>query len=397
MKLDLSGIPAVDNHCHPFLYGREPATFERAMCIGLYPVEPEDMRHTIYFHMITNEMRRFFDMPKDTPAAEVIAHRNKVSAENRSDYIQSLIRDAGLEVLLIDFGYPITRKTLTRQEIDAFYDEVQGTEVYGINRIEWVANAILAEEPSFDEFGRRLEEDISAMIRDQNLVALKSVIAYLTGLEVSLLSPGEIRSGCYAYLADPKDRRAEKIIRDYTFLRGCEICREHGIPLQVHTGLGDSPDCNLLRGNPFLLYDALNDPRCLGTKIVLIHASYPYLEELGMLLNHYTNIYADLSSMVPYASFAADDKLPRIFELAPLNKLFYGSDGAGIPEHMWFGATFFRRSLARTLESLVDRGYISGEYAMTTAANILGGNVRRVYGLPAEVAAACGQKAEYVL
>lgn len=339
------------------------------------------MRHTLYYHMMTGELRRFFGMPADTPQAEVIAHRNEVSRENRRGYIRDLIDDAGLEGLLVDFGYPITRKTLTGQEIGDFYEEVKGTEVHAIDRIEWAANAILKEEPSFDEFKRRLGEETSAMIRDRNLVGLKSVIAYLTGLEVSLLSPGEIRSGYYAYLANPDDRQAEKIIRDYTFLRGCEICSDHGIPLQVHTGLGDSPDCNLLKGNPFLLYDALNDPRCRNTKIVLIHACYPYLEELGMLLNHYSNLYADLSSMVPYASFAADDKLPRVFELAPLSKLFYGSDGAGIPEHMWFGAVFFRRSLARTLESLVERGYITEEYAMTAARKILCGNVRRVYNI----------------
>lgn len=385
MKLDLSGIPMVDNHCHPFPVGREPAQFERNLCIGLYPIDPEDMRHTLYYHMITAELRRFFGLPEHTPPDAVLAHRKKVCGEDRRGYIRDLIQDAGLESLLVDFGYPITRKTLTEQEIAEFYGDVEGTAVHSINRIEWVANAILAEEPSFDEFERRLEQETTAMIREQNLIGLKSVIAYLTGLEVQLRSPAETRSGYYAYLANPQDRAAEKAIRDYTFIRACEICRDHNIPLQVHTGLGDSPDCNLLKGNPFLLYDALNDPRTRDTRIVLIHASYPYLEELGMLLNHYSNLYADLSSMVPYASFAAESKLSQIFELAPLSKLFYGSDGGGIPEHMWFGAVYFRRVLAKTLESLVDRGYISADYAMTAARKILCENVYRVYGLQAAV------------
>lgn len=151
--------------------------------------------------------------------------------------------------------------------------------------------------------------------------------------------------------------------------------------MQIHTGLGDSPDCNILRCNPFLLYDVFNDPRFRDTKFVLLHASYPYLENLGILLNHYNNIYADVSSMVPFASFAADHKLLELFEMAPLNKVFYGSDGGGIPEHIWFGAVFFRRALARSLEILVERKYITEEYALTVACNILNNNVRRVYGL----------------
>ena len=381
MKLDLSGIPMIDNHCHPYMAGREPEFFERNLCIGLYPVRQEDMRHTVYYHMMTSELRRFFDLPADTPAPEVIAYREQVCKEDRHGYIQKLLVDAGLEGLLVDFGYPITRKTMTKEEIAEFYSNAQGLEIYSINRVEWVANAILKEEPSFDTFVSRLECDTAAMIRDQKLIALKSVIAYLTGLEVQMLTPEEARKGYYAYLANPDDRKAEKVVRDFTFMKACEICQEFKIPLQIHTGLGDSPDCNLLRGNPFLLYDAFNDPRCRDTKFVLIHASYPYLEELGMLLNHYTNIHADISSMVPYASFAADDKLAHLFELAPLNKVFYGSDGGGIPEHMWYGAVFFRRSLARTLEMLVDRGYISEAYAMETAHNIMHNNVRRVYGI----------------
>ncbi|MCU6748776.1 amidohydrolase family protein [Faecalicatena acetigenes] len=376
-KLDLSGIPAIDNHCHPFPYGREAKDFERALCIGLYPVESEDMRHTILYHMMTNELKRFFKMDAGASQEEVVKQRNK--ARSMNTYVQDLIKDAGLEALLVDFGYPITRKTLTSQEISDFYKEVGDTKVYGINRIEWVAEKILAEEPSFDEFTRRLKEDTVAMIKNENLVAVKSVIAYLTGLKVEVLSEEEFRSGYYAYLADPQDIVAEKKVRDYTFLKGCEICREQDVPLQIHTGLGDSPDCNMLQCNPLLLFDAINSSYCQGTKIVLIHASYPYLEELGILLNHYTNIYADVSSMIPYASFAADDKLLKLFEMAPLNKIFYGSDGAGVPEHMWLAARFVRKSLARALETLMDRGYITEEYAMKAARNILCDNLRRVY------------------
>lgn len=375
--LDLSGIPVIDNHCHPFPHKREPEEFERTLCIGLYPVKSEDMQHTVYYQMMLHELKRFFHLPDDTPDADVIAHRNKMRAED--GYVQELIKDAGLEELLVDFGYPITRKTLTCEEINEFYQSTDNAKIHKINRIEWVANAILKDEPSFDQFTHRLKKETSAMIRDEHLVAVKSVIAYLTGLEVCVLPEDEFRKGYYAFLANQDDREAEKKVRDYTFLKGCEICRELDIPLQIHTGLGDSPDCNMLKCNPLLLFDAINSPYCQGTKLVFIHASYPYLEELGILLNHYTDIYADISSMIPYAGFAADDKLLKLFEMAPLNKVMYGSDGAGTPEHMWFAAHFGRRTLGRALESLMERGYITKDYAMTAAHNILCGNAQQLY------------------
>lgn len=72
----------------------------------------------------------------------------------------------------------------------------------------------------------------------------------------------------------------------------------------------------------------MNLPEIRETKLMLIHGAYPYLEELGMILNHYENVYADISSFCPYASIAAEDKLLKLFELAPLNKVCFGTDGA---------------------------------------------------------------------
>jgi hypothetical protein len=381
MKLNLSNYPLTDNHCHPFPLNREPVDFERNMCIGLYPVKSENMRNTLYFHMMINELRRFFNLEESVSIDEVIAIRNKNARENRDAYVKSLLQDAGYTRLLVDYGYPISQKTLTSAELDEFKSNVSEMDVKSINRIEWVANRLLLQELSFDKFDELLVTETKEMIKSQNLIALKSVIAYFTGLEVKILPINEVRKGYYSYLADKSDRSYEKIIRDYTFMKACEICKELDIPLQVHTGLGDSPDCNLLTGNPFLLYDAINDSRARDTKIVLIHGSYPYLEELGMILNHYDNLYADISSLVPYASIAAEDKLKKLFEMAPLNKVCFGTDGAGIPEHAWFGGVYFKRVLENFLNELIDKKYISYSFAEQTAKNILFDNVTKIYNL----------------
>ncbi len=385
-KIDLSGFELIDNHCHPFPAGREPAEFARNACIGLYPVESEDMKNTVYYQMLINEIRRFLDM-EGASDDEVISERNRRALNDREAYTKALYREAGYSSLLVDFGYPIGQKydrnkKLSESEIQEMHDCCEPEiKLYSINRIEWVANALAEAKVPFDMFEEAFYGGCTEMVRKEGLIALKSVIAYYTGLEVNVLSRDDFRKGYEDYLKDPGDRKAEKVFRDYTFILGTNIARMLDIPLQIHTGLGDSPDCDLLKCNPFLLHEVINLPDVRNTKLMLIHGSYPYLEELGMLLNHYTNIYADMSSFCPYAGIAAEDKVLKLFEMAPLNKVCFGTDGCCIPEHTWFGGIYMKRVLAEALEKLVDRGHISFDFAMKSAKNILSGNVKRIYGL----------------
>lgn len=384
MKFDLSALPVIDNHCHPFPAGREPAHYERNFCIGLYDVPAEDMRNTIYFQQVINELRRFLKMPENATVDEVIAKRNNLALNHRKEYAQKLFKSANIVGFLCDFGFPISQKrhpelALTKAEIEEYYNDCGDIEVKAIDRIEWIANRLLKEELPFDTFAERLHSETKQMVKDKNLIAIKSVIAYYTGTDVRPLSYQEFRKGYYLYISDRSNSEYEKTVRDFTFITACEVCRDLDIPLQVHTGLGDTPDCNIVKVNPGLLTDCLNDSRCKDTKIVLIHGGYPYCEELGMIVNHYKNVYCDISSFIPFASIACEDKVKSLLELAPMNKVFFGTDGGIILESLWFGAINFKRVFAKILEELVDDGYLTYEFAMQSAENILYRNVRRVY------------------
>lgn len=136
---------------------------------------------------------------------------------------------------------------------------------------------------------------------------------------------------------------------------------------------------NLHKCDPLHLYDAINTYS--DTQFVLIHAGYPYCEELGFLMAHYDNVYGDVSSMVPFASIAGETKILALMEMAPLNKLMFGTDAGGIPEQYWYGAILFRQYFRNILQSLVDKDYISYEFAMETAENVMYRNVKRLYGV----------------
>ncbi len=384
MNIDLASIPVIDNHCHPFPQGREPAHYERNFCIGFYDVPPVDMRNTLYFNQVINALRRYYGLPETATVDEVIAKRNELALGDRKAYAQKLFKDANIVGFLCDFGFPISRKhhpelALTQAEIDEYYDCCGDVAIGSIDRIEWVANRLLDEHLPFDVFEERLVKETKEMVEKRNLISIKSVIAYYTGLDVRPLSPAEFRKGYYLYLSDRSNWDYEKMVRDFTFIKACEICRDLDIPLQVHTGLGDTPDCHIVRVNPGLLTDCLNDPRCIDTTVVLIHGGYPYCEELGMMVNHYPNVYCDISSFIPFASIACEDKVKSLLELAPLNKVFFGTDGGIILESLWFGALNFKRVFAKILSELIDDGYITYDFAMESAENILYKNVQRVY------------------
>lgn len=384
MKIDLSSLPVIDNHCHPFPVGREPKDYERNFCIGLYEVPAEDMRNTIYFQQVVNALRKYLEMPEDATVDEVIAKRNDLALNHRKEYAQKLFKSANIVGFLCDFGFPISQKrhpelALTETEIKEYYDHCGNIEIKAIDRIEWIANRLLKEELPFDTFAERLAKETKEMVKEKNLIAIKSVIAYYTGTDVKPLSYQEFRKGYYLYLSDPKNWDYEKTVRDFTFITACEVCRDLDIPLQVHTGLGDTPDCHIVRVNPGLLTDCFNDPRCKDTKIVLIHGGYPYCEELGMIVNHYKNVYCDISSFIPFASIACEDKVKSLLELAPMNKVFFGTDGGIILESLWFGAINFKKVFAKILEELIDDGYLTYDFAMQCAENILYKNVKRVY------------------
>lgn len=380
MKIDLSAIPVIDNHCHPFPSARNPSSFERLVTLSLLPQKTESVRSTIVFQMFCAALREYFGLPDTTTTEELIAYRAKLVEQDRRKYFEDMFRDANIIGFLVDFGFPVNHaNSLKPAEIAECQEDLKNYIMKPIDRIEWVANDLLDETPAlgFEEFAQRYEDNVRAMIQEKGLIALKSIIAYTTGLEVRVQTFQQAKDGYYRYLCDRNNRDAEKTIRDYCFTKACEICQELDLPLQIHTAFGDSPLCDLAKCDPLLMYDVINAYK--DTKMVMIHAGYPFCEGLGFLMNHYENVYGDVSSMIPYAGYAGETKLKALLELAPTTKLMYGTDGGLVPDGIWWGAKMFRSYLGNILEELVAKNYITGAFALEMAENIMYKNVHWIY------------------
>lgn len=377
MKIDISGIPLIDNHAHPFPLGRQKY-YERNFALSMTLQEKEHVHSTLFFEMCNRRLRKVLGLSPDCSLEELLKRRKELIDAGRKKYIDFLWKDVNYTGMVADIGCPVSKNLLTKAEMEEFHQDMEGHFLREINRIEWVAEDVLENGIySFEDFTKRYKDGIRRKVEAEGLVGMKSIIAYKTGLDIKVLSEEKNKEGYYLYLADPKNREYEKMFRDYCFCVGCEVCGELKIPLQVHTAIGDAPMLDLKKCNPLFLYEVIN--AYPDTTFVLLHAAYPYCEELGMMMQQYANVYGDASALMPYASIAGAAKLKALIEMAPLTKLMFGTDAGGIPEQFWYGAYLFRVFFTDILQELVDRDYVSYTFAMEMAENVMNKNVQRLY------------------
>jgi predicted TIM-barrel fold metal-dependent hydrolase len=269
------------------------------------------------------ELAGFLDCEPDERA--VFERR---AAADPEEYAASLLRATGTEWVLVDDGYPPADQAL---------DHLPGAErVLPVLRIERLGDDV-----------QRVVAEVGAA-RARGYAALKTIAAYRGGLDRL-----EDRPGGRAMLAALEANAAAPL------------------PVQVHTGFGDS-DLALDRSNPALLKPLIE--RLAGTPFVLLHC-YPYVREAGWLAHVYANVYFDLSLTIPHVARPAE-QLRQALELAPWSKLLYASDAARTPELYFLAARRWRAALAEVLPELLPPGE-----AESAARAILRENALSLYSL----------------
>ncbi len=220
--------------------------------------------------------------------------------------------------------------------------------------------------------------------RAEGYVGLKSIIAYRTGLAVRSTTRAEAAAAFEPVKEHARRagslRLATKPLNDYLLLRALAIAEGLALPVQFHTGFGDA-DVDLLAANPLHLRPLLESDAYRNVSFVLLHASYPYVRELGYLASIYPHVYADFGLASPHLAAAIPTVLRELLGLAPASKILYSSDASAIPELFWLGARWGRWGLNVVLDELVTLRALTVDEAWTSARQILGANAARVYGL----------------
>src|SRR5262249_10882932 len=176
-------------------------------------------------------------------------------------------------------------------------------------------------------------------------------------------------------------RLADKVLIDFLLTAALEVAARHGLPVQLHTGLGD-PDLDLRLANPLHPRPLLEDRRLRAAPVVLLHASYPYTRETGYLASVYPHVYLDTGLAVPFLSVAGmRQAVATLLELAPAGKVLYSSDAHFIPELYYLAAKWGRQVLGEALDGAVRDGDLTAGEAEAVAGGVLRDNARRLYRL----------------
>jgi predicted TIM-barrel fold metal-dependent hydrolase len=383
MPLDLSDIPIIDHHAHALLR-RPPATVAEWLGFFTESRDPalvaDHVPNTLFFRYAVRALAALLDCE---PAPEsVLAARDQLlgcgDLAEKNAWAELLIRDANIGTMLIDYGF--------RGAENFGPEEMQRLlpcRLAPILRLETLAQELILKYDTLDQVLDAYLVEVEGA-RAAGYVALKSIIAYRTGLAVrewtradaeEVFRPLKEQARRYGTI-----RLASQPINDTLLLAALAVAQRQEMPVQFHTGYGDA-DVDLLLANPLHFRPLLQSDHYNRVPWIILHMGYPYVRESGYLASIYSNVYVDLSLAIPFAPSDAPMLLTQLFGLAPTSKLMYASDGFSVPELFWLGAKIGRSALARVLEDQVRAGTLSAGEADEVAGQVLSGNAQGVYRL----------------
>ncbi len=121
---------------------------------------------------------------------------------------------------------------------------------------------------------------------------------------------------------------------------GVHEAADRGLPIQVHTGLGDR-DLDLNRADPLHLLPLI---RAVDVPVLLLHC-YPFHRNAGYLAQAFDHVSFDVGLAINHLGARSVELVGEAMELAPFAKQLYSSDAYGLPELHYLGAQLWRRAM----------------------------------------------------
>jgi hypothetical protein len=330
---------------------------------------------TLFYRRLIRAMAEFFECEATEDA--VLAARQKY--DDRS-LVRQYLQAANFAVLFLDKGYPPQQLLLS----DAEHAELAGCRVAPMLRVELLMQELIARHDTLSAVVEALKAALND-VRGQGYVALKSIVAYRTGLDIRTWNNDDVNT---AFAEARREAQAKGAVRlGYKPLLDtllhvvfAEAARQE-LPIQFHTGYGDT-DADMLLANPLNLRAVLERKEYRAMPVVLLHESYPYTRQGAYLAAVYEHVYFDLSYGIPFLGYSEMLEFTRAaFDVAPFSKLLYSSDGVGVPELHWLSARDGRKILGQALGERVANGELDVAGAEAAGVAVLRDNALRLYGL----------------
>lgn len=375
----LAAVRLVDHHCHGVVTadldrpGFESLITEGAAWPGISPFDsPVGVA-------VRRHCAPLLDLPRHAPAEEYLARRAELGS---GEVNRRFLTAAGTDVFCVDTGYVPDRITTPRELAEA-----AGGTAYEVVRLESVAEAVAARGVEPGEYADAFRASALDAVGRPGVVAVKSVAAYRTGFDLDPARPtdADVTEAARRWLA-AGGRLADPVLVRHLLWTAVDL----GLPLQLHTGLGDS-DIRMHRADPTHLTDWLH--LTSGTVPVLLLHCWPYQRQAAYLAAVFEQVYLDVGLTLHYVGPArAGAILAEALEITPFRKLLYSSDAYGVAEFHLLGALAFRQGLAELLQERVDADELSLPDALRIAAWAGGDNARRLYRLPSPDPVPAGER-----
>ena len=383
--MDLARVPVIDNHCHPLTESKttlEPLALAQEFYHGLGDsVDPEsrsakglvsaarqaDIAQLGVVHSLVAQLAALFACEATLDA--VAAERNRRTESGLGEYARTLYADAGIVGTVVDSDLPPGAPELAL---------IPGR-ILRLFQMGPAIDRLLVESESFEALRQAYLDALAHAVRDDGYIGVKSHLGEVVGFSGALAQPGEGEDAWRA--AQDGDRFAYRRLYAALFGETLLACQELDVPVHVHTGITGGPwDGPIGEADPFLLSPLLSRPEYRTSKIVLLHAGYPWIEQASMMAHAFPQVWVDIGWVTPWTSLRAIECMRAFLASAPLSRLMIGTGGHGTPEIAWLGAKVAKIALGTVLDEAVGNGLMPGASAARVAAMILYDNAAQLYG-----------------
>lgn len=303
--------------------------------------------------------------PHATPE-EYLNRRRQLGVEAS----RRLVVAAGVETFLVDTG--LYADVCSPPELAA----LAHGRAYEIVRLERLVEDLLLAGVAPSEAPERVDE----ALRTTSAVGAKSVAAYRVGLDLPAHKPStaELVSALEQLRPSPSSgsvRIAHPVVHGWLAWTAIQ----HGLPLQIHCGLGDT-DLDLRLADPLRLTAFLRATQEQAVPITLLH-NYPFHRHAAYLAQVFSHVYLDVGLAVHNVGARSRAVIAEALELAPIAKLLFSTDAYGLAELYFLGAHLFRRGFDHFLTDLVAADELTIADADRFGILVAQENARRIYRL----------------
>jgi len=251
--LDLTNIFVVDNHCHPVLLNQHLD----AVSFRGYFTEASDsslaerhVQNSVYYLWALHQLATFFGCAHTEE--DVLTARNSMGSDA---LLEHLYRGANIDTLVLDPAYPLSSECYSPERMG----QLGHCRTAKMLRLETLMQQLILEHEDFDAVQEHFSTEVR-YAREHGFCALKSIVAYRTGLNIAVWKKDEAVASFAVAREEAMQqgylRIAHKPLLDYLLHIAFQHAAEQQLPVQFHTGYGDS-DTDMRLGNPLQLRDVL--------------------------------------------------------------------------------------------------------------------------------------------